>query len=177
VPAFYLLGRFSAVKIGDFREEFRVEGDLREQVVKVTRDLITGLSLDLVDVSVTRAGGSIILRIAVDKNGGVTLDECARASELIGQVLERENVVKGSYVLEVMSPGVNRQLRKPEDFKKSIGKRVKVKLGQPFEGTSKLSGILRDAGEESFSIDTGHEVLDLKYQKSTHVRLDPQLPW
>jgi ribosome maturation factor RimP len=154
-----------------------VEGDLREQVMKVTCDLMAGLSLDLVEVSVTRESGKTFLRIAVDKDGGITLDECASASEMIGQVLERENVVRGSYVLEVMSPGVNRQLSRPEDFKRNIGKRVKVKLAQPFEGTSRLSGILRDAGEESFSIDTGHEVLDLKYQKSTVVRLDPQLPW
>jgi ribosome maturation factor RimP len=154
-----------------------VEGDLPEQVKKVTGDLLAGLSLELVDVSVARVSGRTVLRLAVDKEGGITLDECAAASELISQVLERETVMRAPYVLEVMSPGVNRTLRKPENFKSCIGKRVKVKLGQPFEGMNSLSGILRSAGEESFSLDTGNELIELKYERSIRVRLDPELPW
>lgn len=154
-----------------------MEGDLPERVMKVTSNLLAGLSLDLVDVSVTRKSGKTFLRISVDKEGGITLDECAKASELMGQVLEREAVMRGSYVLEVMSPGVNRPLRKWEDFKKSIGKRVKVKLGQPFEGVNSLSGILRDADDQSFVLDMGDEIVELKYEKSTSVRLDSELPW
>jgi ribosome maturation factor RimP len=154
-----------------------VKGDFQEQVKEATSNLLAGLSLQLVDVSVTGRGGKTFLRIAVDKEGGVTLDECATANELIGQVLEREAVMRGPYVLEVMSPGVDRLLRKRDEFKSCIGKRVKVELGQPFEGMNSLSGILRDAGEESFSIDTGAEKLELKYEKSTKVKLDPELPW
>ncbi len=154
-----------------------MEGDLPERVMKVTSNLLAGLSLDVVDVSVTHKNGKTFLRISVDKEGGITLDECATASELMGQVLEREAVMRGSYVLEVMSPGVNRPLRKWEDFKKSIGKRVKVKLGQPFEGVNSLSGILRDADDQSFVLDMGDEIVELKYETSTSVRLDSELPW
>jgi ribosome maturation factor RimP len=154
-----------------------VKGDLGDLVKEVTGDLLKGLSLELVDVAVIREKGRTLLRIAVDKGGGVTLDDCAQASEMVGQVLERENVIHGPYVLEVMSPGLDRPIRRPEDFSRSIGKRIKVKLLQPLEGKSSFSGILRDAGVESMVLDLGDELLELSYKSVSTARLDPEFPW
>lgn len=151
--------------------------DLGERVRKATADLLRGLSLELVDVTLEREKGRTVLKIAVDKGGGVTLDDCAEASELIGQVLDREDVVQGPYVLEVMSPGLDRPLRRPDDFQRSVGKRVKLKLRQQFEGRSSYGGILKEADEDSLSLDTGEEVLDLRYDIISAARLDPELPW
>jgi ribosome maturation factor RimP len=152
-------------------------GDLYDRVVEATRDLMRGLSLEVVDVSITRDRGRTFLRISVDKEGGVTLDGCAAANELIGQVLERENVMQGPYVLEVMSPGLDRPLKRREDFARSVGKRVKVNLRQPYEGKRSISGILRETGEESVRLDLGQELMDLKYEGIASARLDPELPW
>ncbi len=154
-----------------------MKGDLVDRVKESTGDLLAGLFLELVDVTITRERGRTCLRISVDKGGGVTLDECAAASNLIGQVLERDEVISGPYVLEVMSPGIDRPLRRPEDFERSVGRRVKVRLRQPFEGRSSYSGIVRDAVEESFVLDMGEEVLELKYANISGARLDPELPW
>jgi ribosome maturation factor RimP len=154
-----------------------VKGDLGERVRQETADLLAGLSLELVDVQVARERGRTILRIAVDKGGGVTLDDCAEASELIGHVLEREDVMPGPYVLEVMSPGLDRPLKRPEDFRRSVGKRVLVKLQQPFEGRTAYSGILRRAGEDSIELDMGDELIEFKYDGLAAARLDPELPW
>lgn len=154
-----------------------MKGDLGDLVKEVTGDLLKGLSLELVDVAVIREKGRTLLRIAVDKGGGVTLDDCAQASEMVGQVLERENVIHGPYVLEVMSPGLDRPIRRPEDFSRSIGKRIKVKLLQPLEGKSSFSGILRDAGVESMVLDLGDELLELSYKSVSTARLDPEFPW
>jgi len=154
-----------------------VEGDIRDIVREATTDLMAGLSLELVDVTIGRERGRTCLRMAIDKNGGVTLDDCARVSELIGQVLERDGVMPGPYVLEVSSPGLNRPLKRPEDFAKSVGKRVVIKLRQPFEGRSSLSGILRGASAESVSLDVGDELFELKFESISAARLDPELPW
>lgn len=151
--------------------------DLGERVREATADLLRGLSLELVDLTFTRERGRTVLKMAVDKGGGVTLDDCAEASELIGQVLEREDVIQGPYVLEVMSPGLDRPLKRPDDFRRSVGKRVKLKLRQPFEGRNSFGGILRGAGDDSVSLDTGDEVLDLSYDIISAARLDPELPW
>ena len=154
-----------------------MKGDIADRVREVTADILAGLSLDLVEVTIGWENGRTVVRLALEREGGVTLDECAQASGLAGQVLDREGVFPGAYVLEVMSPGVKRLLKRPEDFTRSIGKRVKVTLRQPFEGRTDFSGILRSAGEESFGLDMGDELLELKYSSLTAARLDPELPW
>ena len=152
-------------------------GDLYAQVVEAIGDLMRGLSLEVADVSITRDKGRAFLRISVDREGGVTLDDCASASEMIGQVIDRENLMEGSYVLEVMSPGLDRPLRRAEDFRRSVGKRVRVNLRQTFEGRKSMTGILRNAGEESVRLDLGEEQVDLMYGAIASARLDPELPW
>lgn len=154
-----------------------MKGDVAERVIEVTADLMAGLSLELVDVTVGRERGRTLVRVALDKKGGITLDECAHASDLIGQVLDREGVMPSAYVLEVTSPGVDRPLKRPEDFSRSVGKRVRVKLRQPFEGKSGYSGILRQAGEGLIALDMGDELIEFKYESLASARLDPELPW
>lgn len=158
-------------------EETVKRGDLYAQVVEAIGDLMRGLSLEVADVSITRDKGRAFLRIAVDREGGVTLDDCASASEMIGQVIERENLLEGPYVLEVMSPGLDRPLKRAEEFRRSVGKRVRVNLKQTFEGKKSMTGVLRNAGEESVRLDLGEEQVDLKYEAIASARLDPELPW
>jgi ribosome maturation factor RimP len=153
------------------------EGDLYNKVKKVTQDLMDGLAMELVDAEVVREGGRLILRIYVDRNDGVTVDDCARASELIVKVLEREGMMKESQVLEVMSPGIYRRLKRPEEFGMNLGKRVKVRLAVSLEGKREYSGVLVGAGDESFTLETGEELLELRYEILSEARLDPELPW
>lgn len=151
--------------------------EVYDRVVNATRDLMLGLGLEVVDARIAREKGRIILRVSLDKVGGLTLDDCAGASELLGQVLERESVVKGPYVLEVMSPGIDRPLRRKDDYRRSVGRRVKVNLRQPFEGRVTFRGILLEATEESVRLDLGTEQIDLTYEAISSSRLDPELPW
>ena len=152
-------------------------GDVYDKVVDATRDLVRGLGLEVVDARIDREKGRTFLRISLDKEGGLTLDECAAASELLGQVLDRESVVKGPYVLEVMSPGIDRPLRRRGDYEGSVGKRIKVNLRQPFEGRVTFRGILLEAAEGSIRLDLGTEQIDLSYEAISSARLDPELPW
>lgn len=153
------------------------EGDLYSKVKKVTQDLMDGLAMELVDAEIVQEGGQLFLRVYIDKNGGVTVDDCARASVLISKVLDREWIMSDSHVLEVMSPGINRRLRRPEEFSKNLGKKVKVSLTAPFEGNRYYSGVLVSAGEDSFTLELGEEHLELKYESLSGARLDPELPW
>ena len=153
-------------------------GEVYEKVVDATRDLVKGLGLEVVDARIEREKGRTVLRSSLDKpGGGLTLDECAGASDLLGQVLEREEVVKGPYVLEVMSPGIDRPLRRRADYAGSVGKRIKVNLRQPYEGRVAFRGILVEASGESVRLDLGTEQIDLSYEAISSARLDPELPW
>ena len=153
-------------------------GEVYEKVVDATRDLVKGLGLEVVDARIEREKGRTFLRISLDKpGGGLTLDECAGASDLLGQVLEREEVVKGPYVLEVMSPGIDRPLRRRADYAGSVGKRIKVNLRQPYEGRVAFRGILVEASGEAVRLDLGTEQIDLSYEAISSARLDPELPW
>ena len=153
------------------------EIDFYGKVKKATRDLLDGLALELVDAEIAREGGQIFLRIYIERDGGVTLDDCAKANGLIGNVLEREAIIGDSYVLEVMSPGIYRRLKRPEEFEMNLGKMVRVRLKMPFEGIRDFSGVLVGAGEDSLTLELGEELLELRYDSLSGVRLEPQLPW
>lgn len=140
-------------------------------------DLLRGLRFELVDLKVTRESGRLFLRVYIDKEGGVTVDDCAEASELIGELVERENAVRGPYTLEVMSPGLRRHLNDPRDFTKNIKKRVTIRLREPMEEQSRVTGIIEEAGIDECVIDTGSARLVLDYDRITTARLDPELPW
>lgn len=154
-----------------------MKSDLCDRVREATRDLMAGLSLELVDVEITQDRGRSSLSLSIDRPGGVTVDDCARASDLVGQVLEREQVVRGPFVLEVMSPGLDRPLKRPADYAGSIGKKVKVRLLEPVGGRRRYNGSITAAGGEQFELATADGEVVLRYENVSKARLDPELPW
>ena len=104
--------------------------------------LVTNLGMELVDVEYRREGHGWVLRFFLDKEGGVTIDDCAAVSREIGAHLEVEDLVPHAYHLEVSSPGLERPLKKKEDFNRFVNQRVRVKLRQPVGGQKVLVGML-----------------------------------
>ncbi len=93
-----------------------------------------GLGLELVDVLYTTEHGRRILRIFIDKPGGVTIDDCSDLSRELGTVLDVEDPIPQSYTLEVSSPGLDRLLTKEKDFLRFAGKKVKLRTKEAIEG-------------------------------------------
>ncbi len=108
-----------------------IEPHLREQ------------GFELVEVEYVQQGGRWSLRVFIDHPGGITLDHCQAASQMLSPLLDTERAVEGSYVLEVSSPGFDRPVRKPEDFARFTGERVKLKTYAPVEGRKRFTGSLR----------------------------------
>ncbi len=88
---------------------------------------------ELVDVEWVREGGSWVLRLYVDRKGGVTIDDCQAVSRTVEPILDAENLIEPAYNLEVSSPGLARPLRKPQDFERFAGERAHVKTYGPVE--------------------------------------------
>ena len=116
--------------------------------------VVEAMGLELVDATFRGEGGRRVLRVTVDRQGGVDLDTIAAASERVSRRLDVEDFGEGPYTLEVTSPGVERPLKKPGDFAKRIGEKVKVKTRAPVEGARSHTGELVAAGEETVMIAT-----------------------
>jgi ribosome maturation factor RimP len=114
------------------------------------RPVVEGEDLELVDVSFGREGGRRILRVTVDREGGVDLDAISRVSERVSRRLDLEGFEPGPYALEVTTPGIERPLRRPQDFRRAIGQRVRVKTP-----TGVVEGELRAAEDDEIAIASG----------------------
>ena len=99
--------------------------------------------LEVVEVEFHGGGKSRMLRIFIDKPGGVTHEDCASVSREVGTILDVEDAVPGSYTLEVSSPGLDRKLMKASDYERFTGSRVKVTTREPIEGNRSFEGRLR----------------------------------
>lgn len=115
---------------------------------EVARDL----SLSLFDVEIAREGPRTILRVFVEREGGVPLSDVATFSRRFGAILEVDDPMDGPYVLEVSSPGVTRRLRRPEHFEGALGKRVRVTLAAPREGRRHIVGDLSGCDGDGIGI-------------------------
>ena len=122
-----------------------------------TEELITPIldrrNFELVDVEYVKEGSTWYLRVYIDKEGGITSDDCTDVSREMNEILDREDYVEGSYTFEVSSPGLGRPLKKEKDFARSMGKLVEIRTYRPIEKQKEFCGILNAYDESSVTID------------------------
>ncbi|MFD2670062.1 ribosome maturation factor RimP [Marinicrinis sediminis] len=97
---------------------------------------------ELVDIEYVKEGANRFLRIFVDKENGIDIEECGRISEYISAKLDEKDPITEAYFLEVSSPGAERPLKKPKDFERSIGKYVNITTYEPIDGSKEFEGTL-----------------------------------
>jgi ribosome maturation factor RimP len=114
-----------------------------ERVKAIALPLLQELGLDLVEVEFRREAGGWILRLYLDKRGGLTLGDCQRVSEELGDLLDIEDLIDHPYSLEVSSPGLNRPLSREADFLRFVGQRARVSTSQAIAGQRRFLGTLK----------------------------------
>lgn len=114
---------------------------------------------ELVDVEYVREVGVWYLRCYIDKEGGITVDDCEVISRLLGEWLDKEDFIEDSYILEVSSPGLGRPLKKEKDFARSIGKDVEIRLYKAIDKQKEFTGTLTsyDADSVTITMEDGSE--------------------
>lgn len=145
-----------------------IVGYVKETIESIIKDL----DYELVDVEFKKEGSSRFLRIFLDKPGGITLDDCQDMSKEISDELDKADLIKESYYLEVSSPGLDRPLKNDKDFKRNIDKDVEVKLYEPLDGKKLIQGTLIEFDEEKIKLQ--HEdgsVIDIPRKKIALIRL------
>lgn len=104
--------------------------------------ILDDLNLELVDIEYVKEGPNYFLRVFIDKDNGVDIDECAAVSEKLSEKLDEVDPIPENYFLEVSSPGAERPLKKDKDFQKAIGKNVHIKTYEPIDNEKTFEGIL-----------------------------------
>jgi ribosome maturation factor RimP len=132
---------------------------LTEQIEQIAAPVLREQAAELVDLQFVHEHGQWILRFFLDKEGGITLDDCASLSDHLGQVLDATDIIKQHYSLEVSSPGINRPLKKEADYQRFIGERVDVTLYAPLNGRRHFKGTLQ-------SVNAGTVIVQVEPQAS-----------
>jgi ribosome maturation factor RimP len=144
---------------------------ISDSVKTLVAPIIESRQLELVDVEFKREGPSNYLRIFIDKADGVTLDDCQTISRECELVLDVENIIQTQYILEVSSPGLDRPLKKREDYQRFQGRLVKIKTYRPLDGQKKFLGYLQEItaeGQDTASV----VILTTKDGKEYHIPYD-----
>ena len=131
---------------------------------------LEGLGYELVDLEVTRGG---LVRVFIDRTGGINVDDCAAVSNQLSRVFEVEGVEYSR--LEISSPGLDRPLRRPRDFRRFAGERVHVRMRVPIDGRKNFVGVLRGASEAQVELEVDGTLLSLNLAQLDKARLVPNL--
>lgn len=132
--------------------------ELKEKITQYAKEVSEVEGVEVVDVEVSPGRKGLNLRIFIDKEGGVTIKDCESFSRTLEGILDVEDPVKSSYILEVSSPGIDRPLKEKKDFLKNIGRSVKITTKEKISGRTFFIGEIVDAGDDWVRI----EVQELK---------------
>jgi ribosome maturation factor RimP len=118
-----------------------------------------------------KEGGNYYLRLFIDKDGGVTIEDCENVSRRVNELLDEKDPIPEAYIFEVSSPGMDRKLTRDWHFEKVIGSEVDVKLFAPIDGSKQLTGILAGYDSGLITLKVGEQVLHIEKGKTSSVRL------
>ncbi len=135
--------------------------DYEQKTEKLLLPIIEKNQFELVDVEYVKEGSNWYLRAYIDKEGGITVDDCEIVSRALSDLLDKEDFIDDAYILEVSSPGLGRPLKKDKDFARSVGEEVEVHLFKPLNKKKEYIGLLQAFDKKSITIQTedGEELL------------------
>ena len=127
---------------------------LLERITEIGERSAMGTDIEITEIQLKGAGNARLLRVYIDKPGGVTHDDCAVISERFGKLLDEEDPIpESSYTLEVSSPGIERRLTKPRDFERVVGQKIRLAVQPPGEKRSQLEGRLAQIADGSLELE------------------------
>ena len=147
----------------------------RTELRKLLEPGVSAMGFELVDVEVAGSRHNPTLRVYIDSPAGVNVDDCARVSRQLSALLDIEDPLPGHYTLEVSSPGLDRPLVKPEDFRRFVGEKIKVKLQAPLLGRRNFSGRLVNVAADHVVMEVDKEIFNLAFDAMERARLVPRL--
>lgn len=153
-------------------------GPSRQRIEALTEELATSIAeqkgLELVEVEYVKEHGDYVLRVTIDKPGGVGIDDCQSLSEALSERLDEIDPIPGAYSLEVSSPGLDRPLKKLADFDRFAGRRVQVKTFAPLDGRKNWKGISLGTNGDKAELDVDGKRVALPFDMIAKAHLVPE---
>ncbi|MCR5609714.1 MAG: ribosome maturation factor RimP [Lachnospiraceae bacterium] len=133
--------------------------EYEQKTEAILKPIVDEFNFELVDVEYVREGGNYFLRAYIDKEGGITIDDCEKVSRILSDKLDEKDFIPDAYILEVSSPGLGRPLKKDKDFARSIGEEVELKLYKPLNKQKEFVGLLENYDTEKVYIRIDEETV------------------
>jgi ribosome maturation factor RimP len=148
--------------------------EIKKRVLKLAEQVAEDLGVELFDLELL-GKGKLLLRVMIDKEGGVTLDDCERFSRSLEALLDVENPIPVSYTLEASSPGLDRPLRDLKEFEKHIGKLARIITAEKIENQNLFIGRILEVNKDSVKLFFHGRELDIPFDKISKARLEVEL--
>ena len=142
-----------------------------ELVAEFARPIVEAQGCELWDVEYVREGSEYFLRLYLDKEGGVDINDCEAVSRAMDPILDEKDPIPGSYHFEVCSAGLERVLKRPSDFQKYLGSPITVKLYRPRNGMKEIPCVLRAYEDGRLTVEAGKETVTFEKSEVALVRL------
>ncbi len=146
--------------------------EIIDRVRAISDSILISEGMDLVEVEFRREAGGWVLRLTLDKSGGVTLDDCTRMSREIGRSLDVEDFIENPYHLEVSSPGLDRSLKNERDFIRFSERRIKVKTMEPIGKQKSFKGKLLKCVEGRVEMETDGGIVEIPLSNIARANLE-----
>jgi ribosome maturation factor RimP len=138
-------------------EDFPLDGPVLDEIQQITRRVVESEGLELVDVEFKSGKSRSLLRIFIDKTGGVTLTDCENVSRQLGSLLDVKDLVRSAYILEVSSPGLDRPFKTDRDYERSLNRTVRIFVTTEPGRTEQIVGRLRQVNDQELVIEVDGE--------------------
>jgi len=149
------------------------------KAIRAIRDAAEGAArrrgVELLEVELLGEGARKVLRVTVDRESGVSIDDCAAVSRDLGAALDVEDLIVGRYVLEVTSAGLDRPLKDKKDYMRNVGKLIKIVTAVKVEGQNSLVGRLTSADDDYISLELAGGSVRLPYADISRARLEIEI--
>jgi ribosome maturation factor RimP len=152
-----------------------MQEEIKEKIRKIIEIPILKKNIELVDLEWRRERRGWVLRIFIDKPGGVTVEDCAKISGIVGEILDKEDIIHHSYMLEVSSPGIERPLVKKEDYERFKGEKAKITLKTPISGRKNFTGIILGIKENLVQMEVEGKVWEFPLEDIKKANLQPEI--
>ena len=149
-----------------------IEEEITGEAARIALPILESLGMELVDMEYRRESNGWVLRLYIDKEGGVNLDDCGNVSREVGLAIEVADVIDHPYNLEVSSPGLTRPLKKEADFERFKGKAAKIKCFAPIDGKKVFTGILGGIENDTVTLTANGKPVEITFKNIAKANLE-----